>query len=168
MNDWPRPPEGEVQACGHSVTVRLRNGSCNSCNRIARRGPNLRHCKTCNTEVPPRFHYCDGCIQERRYKRDLTRAPRPIGVDTRTHYQYGLTREEYQRIMSGPCGICGQRVARMHMDHDHNCCPGTRTCGKCIRGVLCHRCNLGLGFYEGWFIENRDAALAWIEKGRSE
>jgi hypothetical protein len=34
-----------------------------------------------------------------------------------------------------------------HVDHDHACCPGTRSCGKCIRGMLCNRCNTGLGMF---------------------
>jgi hypothetical protein len=31
------------------------------------------------------------------------------------------------------------------LDHDHSCCPGERTCGKCIRGVMCTKCNIALG-----------------------
>lgn len=35
------------------------------------------------------------------------------------------------------------------VDHDHSCC---RTvvygCGKCWRGLLCVRCNNGIGFFE--------------------
>lgn len=27
------------------------------------------------------------------------------------------------------------------IDHDHNCCPGRFSCGKCIRGILCKSCN---------------------------
>jgi hypothetical protein len=33
------------------------------------------------------------------------------------------------------------------VDHDHACCPGQYTCGKCVRGVLCQMCNVGLGSF---------------------
>jgi len=41
------------------------------------------------------------------------------------------------------------------VDHDHDCCPEGRTCGRCIRGVLCTRRNV----IEGAFQRNR----SWIE-----
>lgn len=47
------------------------------------------------------------------------------------------------------CKICQQRV-ELVIDHDHSCCPydpvrKSRSCGKCVRGLLCHACNHGLG-----------------------
>jgi hypothetical protein len=42
---------------------------------------------------------------------------------------------------------------RICVDHDHACCPKqvkatAKTCGKCIRGLLCFRCNTSLGYVE--------------------
>lgn len=47
------------------------------------------------------------------------------------------------------CEICGSAFSMEKLpqiDHDHSCCPQAgRSCGRCIRGVLCSSCNHGLG-----------------------
>lgn len=63
----------------------------------------------------------------------------------------GLTLESFQLLMekqSCRCAICGSPfddVTAPHIDHDHTCCPQNSACPMCIRGLLCHHCNMGLG-----------------------
>ena len=67
--------------------------------------------------------------------------------------KYGLTPEKYDDILlsqNSACAIChtkdsGSRA--WHVDHDHSCCPGRNSCGKCVRGLLCNLCNTGLGYF---------------------
>lgn len=66
---------------------------------------------------------------------------------------FNITPERFNELFEKQgscCGSCGRLdpggVRDWHIDHDHACCPENgRSCGKCIRGILCHRCNLMLG-----------------------
>lgn len=62
----------------------------------------------------------------------------------------GLTVEQYDAMVAtqgGRCAICG-RIPPYELvpDHDHSCCPTELSCGWCIRGLLCHGCNAGIGY----------------------
>lgn len=48
------------------------------------------------------------------------------------------------------CAICKKEFSvnsKRYIDHDHSCCPKDG-CSNCVRGILCHRCNLGLAAIE--------------------
>jgi hypothetical protein len=46
----------------------------------------------------------------------------------------------------GKCAICKIELSKPIVDHDHSCCSGRRGCGSCNRGLLCHSCNLIIGY----------------------
>jgi len=66
---------------------------------------------------------------------------------------HGITIERYEELLRaqhGVCAICHQpeqrRGARsgtwsLSIDHNHNCCPGRFGCARCVRGLLCAKCN---------------------------
>jgi hypothetical protein len=62
---------------------------------------------------------------------------------------YGITRAEWEWLyesQGGLCALCREVDAvSLAVDHDHTCCGKIRACKKCIRGMLCHICNLMLG-----------------------
>lgn len=80
---------------------------------------------------------------------------KPPGTLTRAanlRHFYGITLDHFERLLAaqgGGCAICGTTVpgghGGFHVDHDHSCCPGKRACGGCVRGLLCHSCNTGIG-----------------------
>ena len=67
--------------------------------------------------------------------------------------RYGLTIETFAAMLEaqgGVCAVCGRTEPGgqgvWHVDHDHSCCNTRKTsCGRCIRGLLCTRCNIGIG-----------------------
>jgi hypothetical protein len=76
----------------------------------------------------------------------------PILGHTRNIERYGLTMEQYHKLLEDQnygCKICGLKEStyrkRLSVDHDHSCCSGSKSCGNCVRGLLCHHCNAALG-----------------------
>lgn len=140
---------------------------------------------TCGTEkVIAKDHLVNGdatscgCLRS-----ELVKAPRPHkrthgyttnetrgSVGTRYRHlwsTYKLTPERYDSMVQaqgGVCAICKTPSDKLlRVDHDHACCDSqTRTCGKCIRGLLCYSCNDGLGKIKD-SIEHIQSAIDYLD-----
>lgn len=64
-------------------------------------------------------------------------------------HNFGITLEEWNEMIieqTGRCYLCEDPLTgQIDVDHNHKCCPGRRSCGRCIRGLACRWCNQGLG-----------------------
>ncbi len=62
-----------------------------------------------------------------------------------------FTLKQYEALIKEQKGVCAfPHCLNLpeHIDHDHQCCNSKSTsCGKCVRGVLCRKHNVGLGMF---------------------
>lgn len=69
-------------------------------------------------------------------------------------YRYGITQKKYNELLilqGNACAICfrsPEDVGVLVVDHDHACCPTERSCGECVRKLLCGYCNTSIGLME--------------------
>ena len=98
----------------------------------------------------------------RKRKQEINRATyarsREAGKVTqmnREHYRFkkhGTTKEAFMALIEeqgNACAICEQPGTweTLVIDHDHSCCDKQFSCGNCIRGALCRKCNTAIGLF---------------------
>lgn len=82
--------------------------------------------------------------------------------------RFGLTAEEYidmANAQNNVCKICNNPETsnrRLAIDHNHKCCSGSNSCKKCIRGLLCSKCNKMLGMVND-NVEILKSAIRYLE-----
>jgi len=110
--------------------------------------------------------WCKDCCKQKKSVEYLKDKKKPDFLLKRKQYHqewhlkslYDMSLESYQELFerqNGICAICKEPPGKwaLRVDHNHSCCPGAKTCGKCIRGLLCMRCNAALERLEtfpGW------------------
>lgn len=144
----------------------------------ARRPRSRISCQECSDPFVPKAgndKFCERCkpIRAAEYHRAATRARYRRNPKYMTAYvlraSYGMTVEEYaqmERNTGGVCPICRAppsggrgKHRKFVVDHDHHT-------GK-VRGLLCARCNAGLGQFAD-SIERLNAAVCYLEKYRDD
>lgn len=106
------------------------------------------------------FGYCRPCATAHTTKWVETNREKFDAYQKAYHRngKHGLTKARRAQILFDQdfrCPICKVPFLSMKLaadgrtpvcaDHDHACCPGSHSCGKCIRGLICAKCNLVLG-----------------------
>ena len=91
------------------------------------------------------------------HMRARKRATRERAHARHVEAEFQLSSEEYWLLYAahdGRCYVCrkGRGLSRrLSVDHDHNLCdthPPNRGCARCVRALLCSRCNTLLGWLD--------------------
>ena len=108
----------------------------------------MKICKVCGVSGNEHFYKtvtqlkCKVCILEQRAEKRKTPEYQAYRFEYNLNYMYGLSLEEYAYMVDSQdnrCGICSIEMDPPCVDHCH--AEGH------VRGLLCHHCNKGIGFF---------------------
>lgn len=96
-------------------------------------------CRSCGlvkkkSDFPKGRYSCKNCIAHSAFINNIER-------------KYKISYDDWKKMhndQGNRCAICGKNE-KLLVDHDHSCCAGGSSCGKCIRGLICFKCNVTLG-----------------------
>ena len=131
-------------------------------------------------------------MQTRERKRNDPKGFQLVRADVYLRHQYGISLDQLKKRLAKQdhkCSICQRKLKisgvgkheNFAVDHDHACCSGARSCGRCIRALLCTNCNWGLGqfgdnprrlrkaarYLEGWAAARTEEAPKQVSSART-
>lgn len=108
--------------------------------------PPAKRCKECPPGTRRKANYPGPRCGE--HHRGVTAQRKEAAWAKRLWETYHITPEQYWAIYKYQGGVCygcrrakGTGRKKLSVDHDHACCNGPVSCGKCVRGLLCSPCN---------------------------
>ena len=115
---------------------------CNICNETKPYSEFVKRSNRSNGYQP----YCKKCHNDKM--RDIYCSDRMKDYDLKR--QYGIDLKEYERLFSlqnGKCAICEKHISEINKKHKkHLCVDHNHQTGK-VRGLVCDKCNRGLGLF---------------------
>ena len=110
-------------------------------------------CKDCKAEGVTTFRPLakDSTVRCTTHHRKFKKRGKDRAWELRLKATYNLGPEQYWAIyeaQGGKCFACQVATGasrKLSVDHDHSCCDGPKSCGKCVRALLCRPCNDMLG-----------------------
>lgn len=101
------------------------------------------------------------------YRRTCGNCRQPY-ISAIRHHRLDTT-QALRLLTAHSCELCGERFPigdkgrrKNAIDHNHACCPGPHSCGGCVRGVLCNRCNHTIASIEQLITVGLDRVLAYL------
>jgi hypothetical protein len=141
---------------------------CPDCNRKENETEFIKgrsRCKDCHNAHKRKTEKLSNKEYKRRRRQDPELYAKMLSQNSK--WRYGIDHEERDKMLAkqgGVCAVCGSNEPKGRgwvVDHDHSCCPGIKSCGECIRGILCVNCNLVLG-HANDNIDTLTSAIAYL------
>ncbi|WP_432158660.1 endonuclease domain-containing protein [Streptomyces sp. bgisy153] len=159
-----RSATAQRPSAARETALRGQGGVCAVCAgpRLHSRSARASLCVRCSAgigrfgEDPYRLRAAAAYVEQWRSRPPRAIPAPPRGRRDKRWYAYKVSPDGYAALLAaqgGGCALCARPPGRraLAVDHDHACCPrkGSRgtTCGRCVRGLLCATCNVGVGVF---------------------
>ena len=97
-------------------------------------------------------------VRRERNRRVLTPEQKARKAEYKREKLYGIDPAAWTALLVAQkyrCAICNVvPQGALHVDHDHST--------GAVRGLLCARCNAGLGFFETWYLLMKEEVESYV------